>query len=49
MLRKVIVTSGKYVDYLNEIQTSHKLGFPAYRIAHQNLPYERGSFAWVKW
>ena len=33
VIRKVIVTSGKYVDYLNEIQTSHKLGYPAYRIA----------------
>ena len=29
----MIVKSGKYVDYFNEIPTSHKLGYPADRIA----------------
>ena len=33
MLRKVIVINGKYADYLNGIQASHKFGYPAYRIA----------------
>ena len=33
VLRKVIAISGKYVDYVKEIQASHKLGYPAYRIA----------------
>ena len=32
VLRKVIVISGKYADYVSEIQASHKLGYPAYRI-----------------
>ena len=36
VVRKLITTSGNYVDYLNEIQASLKLGFPAYRIAHHN-------------
>ena len=33
VLRKVIAISGKYGDYVKEIQASHKLGYPAYRIA----------------
>ena len=33
MLRKVIAISGKCADYIDESQASHKLGFPAYRIA----------------
>ena len=32
VLRKVIAISGKYGDYVKEIQASHKLGYPAYRI-----------------
>ena len=38
VLRKVIAVSGRYVDYINEIQTSHKLGYPAYRIASEGSP-----------
>ena len=30
--------SNKYVDYVNGVQTSHKLGYPAYRIASDNSP-----------
>ena len=30
MFRKVIAISGKYADYVSEIQASHKLGYPAY-------------------
>ena len=30
------VTSGRYIDYINEIRTSHKLGDAAYRIAPDN-------------
>ena len=37
-VRKVIITSGKFVDYLDEIQDSHELGFPAYRIEPDNSP-----------
>ena len=33
VLRKVIAISGKYADYVNGIQASHKLGYAAYRIA----------------
>ena len=33
VLRKVIAIGGKYGDYFKEIQVSHKLGYPAYRIA----------------
>ena len=38
MLRKAIAISGKYVDYVNEIQASRKLGYPAYRIASEGSP-----------
>ena len=38
VMRKVIATSGKHVDYFNEIQASHKLGYPAYRIAPEGSP-----------
>ena len=38
MLRKVRATSGKYADYLNKIQASHELGYPAYRIAPEGSP-----------
>ena len=37
-LRKVIAISGKYVGYVKEIQASHKLGYPAYRIASERSP-----------
>ena len=37
VLRKVI-SSGKYADYVNEIQASHKSGYPAYRIAPEGSP-----------
>ena len=30
---KAIAISGRYADYIDEIQASHKLGCPAYRIA----------------
>ena len=30
VLRKVIVKSGNRADYVNEIQVSQKLGYPAY-------------------
>ena len=35
VLRKVIIISGKYGDYVKEIQASHMLGYPAYRIASE--------------
>ena len=38
VLRKVIAISGRYGDYFNEIQASHKLGYPAYRIAPEGSP-----------
>ena len=38
VLRKVIAVSGMYVDYINEIQASHKLGYPAYWIASEGSP-----------
>ena len=38
VLRKVIAISGKYVDYVKEIQASHRLGYPAYRIAPEGSP-----------
>ena len=38
MLREVMAISGKYVDYIDEIQASHKLGYPAYRIAPEGSP-----------
>ena len=27
-MKKVIITSGKFIDYYNEIVASHRLGFP---------------------
>ena len=36
VVRKVVVTKGKYSDYHNEIQTSIKLGFTPYRISPEN-------------
>ena len=38
VLGKVIAISEKYVDYINGIQASHKLGYPAYRIAPEGSP-----------
>ena len=43
--------NGKYDDYVNEIQASRKLGYPAYRIAPEGCPtlvftYENKVFAW---
>ena len=38
VLRKVIAISGKYGDYVKEIQASHKLRYPAYRIASEGSP-----------
>ena len=38
VLRKVIIISGKYGDYVKEIQASHKLGYPAHRIASEGSP-----------
>ena len=38
VLRKVIAISGKYVDYIKEMQASGKLGYPAYRIASEGSP-----------
>ena len=38
VLRKVIAISGRYVDYVKGIQHSHKLGYPAYRIASEGSP-----------
>ena len=38
VLRKVIEINGKYTDYINEIQASHKLGYPAYRVASEGSP-----------
>ena len=35
---KVIAVSGKYGDYVKEIQASHNLGYPAYRIASEGSP-----------
>ena len=38
VLRKMIAISGKYADYIDKIQASHKLGYPAYRIAPESSP-----------
>ena len=38
VLRKVIIISGKYGDYITEIQASHMSGYPAYRIASEGSP-----------
>ena len=38
VLRKVIAISGKYSDYINDIQASQELGYPAYRIAPEGSP-----------
>ena len=38
VLRKVVSISGKYGDYIKEIQASHKLVYPAYRIASEGSP-----------
>ena len=38
VLRKVKTISGKYAGYVNEIQASHKLGYPAYRTASEGSP-----------
>ena len=38
VLKKVIVISGKYGDYVKEIQPSHKLGYPAHRTAAEGSP-----------
>ena len=38
MLRKVISISGNYGDYIKKIQASHKLRYPAYRIAPEGSP-----------
>ena len=50
VLRKVIVISGKYADYINDIQASQKLEYPAYRIAPEGsstfiFTYENKCFA----
>ena len=34
----MVIISGKYGDYVKEIQASHKLGYPAYRIASEASP-----------
>ena len=49
MLRKMVATSGKYADYIDEIQVSHKLGYPAYRIETEGSPtfvFTYENFAW---
>ena len=51
VLRKVIERSGKYAYYVNEIQASRKLGYPAYRVAPESSPTlvftsENRVFAW---
>ena len=38
VLRKLIAIGGKYVDYINEIQASHKLGYLACRISSEGSP-----------
>ena len=38
VLRKVVAISGKFGDYIKEVQASHKLGYPAYRIAAEGSP-----------
>ena len=39
VVRKVLVTSGRCVDYINKIRISHKLGCAAYRVApNKSLP-----------
>ena len=35
VVRKVVVTKGKFKDYCNEIQQSYELGFTPYRL-HKN-------------
>ena len=50
-LGKVIAISGKYGDYIKEIQASNKLGYPVYRIAPEGSPtfvftHENKFFAW---
>ena len=49
VVRKVIAISGKLGNYFNEIQASHKVGYPAYRIAPEGSPtflftYDNGFF-----
>ena len=38
VLRKAIAISGKYGDYVKEIQASQKLGYPASRVAPEGSP-----------
>ena len=35
MVKKVVVTKGKFNDYMDEIRQSYELGFPTYRL-HTN-------------
>ena len=42
--RKVIAINGKYVDHANEIQASHKLGYPALRLLYLHMRIR--CFAW---
>ena len=38
VLRKMIIIIGKSSDFVKEIQASHELGYPAYRIASEGSP-----------
>ena len=47
----MIIIRGKYGDYVKEIQASHKLGYPAYRIASEGsrLLYLRMKTMFIVW
>ena len=36
VVKKIVVTVGKFKDYIDEIQKSYELGFPPYRL-HTNV------------
>ena len=44
MARKVIAISGRYGDYFNDIQASHKLGYPAYPIGGKSTSGEESRY-----
>ena len=51
VLRNVIAKSGKYSDFVKEIQALHKLGYPANRMAPEGSPpfYLRMRTSFFSW
>ena len=39
LVKKIVVTSGKFIDYYDEIQNSIRLGFNPYYIAPEKSPF----------